>query len=151
MRILKVGLSVDVDRHSSYHPRRELLLAAPGEVHRPGGNRPARRDAQRQVAGEGEEVFSSRRTYDLVDAFGAGGIVGASSSAIPLFEKNLDPEALWEWAEDLPEGRELSRRLRESIPPVAPGLGGLDGRYPRRRGWKFLATRINSRPGWRTS
>ncbi|MBP8996311.1 MAG: UvrD-helicase domain-containing protein [Synergistales bacterium] len=85
------------------------------------------------------EVFSSRRTCDLVDAFGAGGIVGAASSAISLFEsKNLDPEALWEWSEDLPErDGELSRRLRKEFAPlwrrawvdwmegILPGAGGL--------------------------
>ncbi len=86
------------------------------------------------------EVFSSRRTCDLVDAFGAGGIVGAASSAISLFEsKNLDPEALWEWSEDLTvRDGELSRLLREEFTPlwrrawvdwmedILPGAGGLD-------------------------
>ncbi|MFA5621239.1 MAG: UvrD-helicase domain-containing protein [Thermovirgaceae bacterium] len=86
------------------------------------------------------DLFSSKRISDLVDTFGAGDIVDAAASAIPLFEsRNLDPEDLWKWADDLPErDRELSRRLREEytlgwrqawkdwMEEILPGAGGLE-------------------------
>ncbi len=143
MRILKEsGLSVDVD------PGIRLITPPEENSFWQRLERSMDREEMGPLAGtlsgkwreRAREVFSSRRTYDLVDAFGAGGIVGASSSAIPLFEsKNLDPEALWEWAEDLPErDGELARRLREEYTPlwrrawvdwmedILPGAGGLE-------------------------
>ncbi|HOG14950.1 MAG TPA: UvrD-helicase domain-containing protein, partial [Synergistales bacterium] len=143
MRILREsGLSVDVD------PGIRLITPPEENSFWQRLERSMDREEMGPLAGtltgkwreRAREVFSSRRTYDLADAFGAGGIVGAASSAIPLFEsKNLDPEALWEWADDLPErDGELALRLREEYTPlwrrawadwmeeILPGAGGLE-------------------------
>jgi ATP-dependent exoDNAse (exonuclease V) beta subunit len=85
------------------------------------------------------DLFSSKRISELVETFGAGAIVDAATSAIPLFEsRNLGPEALWGWADDLPgRDRELSCMLREEyaqewrqawkdwMEVILPGAGGV--------------------------
>ena len=142
MRILREsGLSVDVD------PGIRLITPPEENSFWQRLERSMDREEMGPLAGtlsgkwreRARKVFSSRRTYDLVDAFGAGGIVGASSSAIPLFEQEPRPEALWEWAEDLPErDGQLALRLREEYTPlwrrawadwmeeILPGAGGLE-------------------------
>jgi len=66
-----------------------------------------------------DEIFSAEGTSDLVNTFGAGAICDAASSAIPLFEsRGLDPEQLWNWADELPErDAEISTGLLEVFAP----------------------------------
>jgi ATP-dependent exoDNAse (exonuclease V) beta subunit len=66
-----------------------------------------------------DEIFSAEGTADLVNTFGAGAICDAASSAIPLFEsRGLDPEQLWNWADELPErDAEISTGLLEVFAP----------------------------------
>lgn len=107
-----------------------------------------------------DEIFSAEGTADLVNAFGAGAICDAASSAIPLFEsRGLDPEALWNWADELPErDSELSTGLLEVYTPewqntwetwmkmVLPEAGGPD--IFRKDSTKFSARASDFMESW---
>ncbi len=108
------------------------------------------------------DVFSSNLTSDLIDSFRAGAVRDLAASAIPIFEsKNLGPDALWEWADDLPrrDAELASRLLSISIPDwrqawrdwmelILPDAGG-PGIF-RSDGAKFSARAAAFMESWKT-
>lgn len=107
------------------------------------------------------KLFSATSTADLVNTFGAGAICDASSSSILLFEsRNLEPESLWLWAEELPErDAQVSTGLLDALAPewnnawetwmkgILPEAGGLE--VFRKDSTKFSARAAGFMESWK--
>ncbi len=102
------------------------------------------------------KLFSATSTADLVNTFGAGAICDASSSSIPLFEsRNLEPESLWLWAEELPErDAQVSTGLMDALARNGTNAWEtwMKGILPEAEDWRFSGkTTRSSRQGQQVS
>ncbi|GAB6280312.1 MAG: UvrD-helicase domain-containing protein [Thermovirga sp.] len=64
-------------------------------------------------------LLASREASDIANTFGAGNLCRTAAASIPLFEsRNLSPDSLWEWAENI-DGRDsaLSGELLDLFAP----------------------------------
>jgi ATP-dependent exoDNAse (exonuclease V) beta subunit len=68
----------------------------------------------------GSNLLEENTTADIINTFGAINLSRAASSAIPLFEsRNISPEDLWVWADNIVErDKALSRELLDSLVPL---------------------------------
>ncbi|HDQ92817.1 MAG TPA: hypothetical protein ENN89_01720, partial [Synergistetes bacterium] len=65
-------------------------------------------------------LMGESATADVINTFGAADLSRAASSAIPLFEsRNLSPESLWDWADNIAErDTALAGELMDSLAPL---------------------------------
>ncbi|MDO9508034.1 MAG: UvrD-helicase domain-containing protein [Thermovirgaceae bacterium] len=66
------------------------------------------------------ELLAESETSDIINTFGPGDLCRTAAAAIPLFEsRNLFPDALWAWANDIKErDTALSAELLDSFAPL---------------------------------
>lgn len=64
-------------------------------------------------------LLAGSKTADIFDAFGTGNLCRTAASSIPLFEsRNLSPDSLWEWAQNIAKhDSALSGELLDSLAP----------------------------------